>query len=187
VNENGIPERPVGAFLQADTAAGRQAAEPPCGTLTPKGPASAPAVAPHGGLEMQTLKAFVVEDSPIILDNLVATLEELAPVEVVGSAADESGALTWLNENASGCDLVIIDIFLRTGSGLGVLRRAAEIGLKGKRVVLTNYATTDMRQKCAALGADRVFDKSNELDELIAYCMRLSEDGDEQDEIASLH
>lgn len=108
---------------------------------------------------MQTLKAFVVEDSPIILDNLVATLEELAPVEVVGSAADESSALSWLNEHASGCDLVIIDIFLRTGSGLGVLRRAAEIGLKGKRVVLTNYATTDMREKCAALGADRVFDK----------------------------
>ena len=34
-----------------------------------------------------------------------------------------------------------------------------------------------MREKCAELGADRVFDKSSELDELIAYCTRLGEGG----------
>jgi uncharacterized protein YdcH (DUF465 family) len=36
--------------------------------------------------------------------------------------------------------------------------------------VLTNYPSPDMRQRCAALGADRLFDKSRELDELITYC-----------------
>ena len=125
---------------------------------------------------MHTVKAFVVEDSPIILDQLVAALEELAPVEVVGSAPDEAAAVQWLTEPDNRCDLVIIDIFLRTGSGLGVLRRAAELGFQAKRVVLTNYATPDMREHCAALGADRVFDKSRELDELISYCLRLGQD-----------
>ena len=43
-----------------------------------------------------------------------------------------------------------------------------------KLVVLTNYATADMRAKCLALGADKVFDKSNEIDALMAYCTRLS-------------
>ena len=38
---------------------------------------------------MPALKAFIVEDSPVILENLVATLEELAQVEVVGSVPDE--------------------------------------------------------------------------------------------------
>jgi hypothetical protein len=28
-----------------------------------------------------------------------------------------------------------------------------------------------MRRRCQELGADRVFDKSSELDELIAYCL----------------
>jgi hypothetical protein len=42
-------------------------------------------------------------------------------------------------------------------------------------VVLSNYATPDMRRKCLDLGASRVFDKSNEIDALILYCARLAE------------
>lgn len=126
---------------------------------------------------MPEVNAFIVEDSPIILESLVATLEELAPVKVVGTAADESSALQWLRTRPEDCDLLIIDVFLKSGSGLGVLRQAAQSGVRGRRVVLTNYATPDMREKCQALGAHRVFDKSNELDELISYCLRLSEGG----------
>jgi DNA-binding NarL/FixJ family response regulator len=37
-------------------------------------------------------------------------------------------------------------------------------------VVLTNFATPDMRRRCLQLGADRVFDKSAELEELLIYC-----------------
>ncbi len=123
---------------------------------------------------MQFVKTFIVEDSPIILDNLVAALEEMSPVKVIGSARDETTAVNWLTEPAHTCDLIIIDIFLKSGSGLGVLRSAALAGIPGRRVVLSNYATPDMREKCRALGAHRVFDKSSELDELISYCTRLS-------------
>ena len=129
---------------------------------------------------MSIVNTFIVEDSPIILDNLVATLEELAPVKVVGSAADEASAVRWLTDPQHACELIIIDVFLKQGSGLGVLKssRGLMLGASSpKRVVLTNYATADMRAKCAALGADRVFDKSSELDELIAYCTGLGEPG----------
>ena len=119
---------------------------------------------------MPNVNTFIVEDSPIILDNLIATLEELAPVKVVGSAADEASAVRWLADPQHSCDLVIIDVFLKSGSGLGVLKSTARHCVPGKRVVLTNYATPDMREKCAALGADRVFDKSGELEDLIDYC-----------------
>ena len=119
---------------------------------------------------MSPIRTFIVEDSPIILDNLVATLEELADVKVVGSALDEESAIAWIR-NASGTfDLVIVDIFLKSGSGLGVLRAVQEAGVVGRRVVLTNYATADIRRRCLALGADRVFDKSGELEDLIDYC-----------------
>ena len=127
---------------------------------------------------MPPVNTFIVEDSPIILDNLVATLEELAPVRVVGSAADEDTAVRWLADPDHACELVIIDMFLKSGSGLGVLRASGAGGASApKRIVLTNYATPDMRARCAALGADRVFDKSSELDELITYCMRLGDGG----------
>jgi DNA-binding NarL/FixJ family response regulator len=138
---------------------------------------SAAASSSRGPVEMSAIRTFIVEDSPIILDNLVATLEEMAPVRVVGTAADEASALERLGCLASDLDLVIIDVFLRQGSGLGVLRGAIHSGWPAKRVVLTNYATPDMRAKCKALGAHRVFDKSTDLDELIAYCARLADAG----------
>lgn len=125
---------------------------------------------------MPALKAFIVEDSPVILENLVATLEELAQVEVVGSVPDEAGAVRWMSlDLEASADLFIVDVFLRSGTGLGVLQAAQRLGLSAHRVVLTNYATEEMRRRCASLGAERVFDKSHELDDLIAYCAELAE------------
>jgi DNA-binding NarL/FixJ family response regulator len=43
-----------------------------------------------------------------------------------------------------------------------------------KLVVLSNFATEDMRRKCIELGADRVFDKSHQIDDLVAYCGHLA-------------
>ena len=56
-----------------------------------------------------------------------------------------------------------------------MLRGTTAAGRHAKRVVLTNYATSDMREKCKALGAHRVFDKSTDLDDLVSYCTRLAD------------
>jgi DNA-binding NarL/FixJ family response regulator len=119
-----------------------------------------------------TLRVFLVQDSAMIRDSLIAALEELAPVEIVGFADDEPTATSWLRCNPRGCEVFVIDIFLKRGSGLGFLREAAKLS-RAIKVVLSNYATADIRTKCLKLGADRVFDKSNEFDALVAYCARL--------------
>jgi len=110
----------------------------------------------------------------VIREDLIATLEELVPVEVVGTAEDESTAVRWLTRPGNHVDLVIVDIFLKGGSGLGVLRASNGLPHRHKLVVLSNYATQDMRRKCLELGADKVFDKSNEIDALMLYCGRLA-------------
>ena len=125
-------------------------------------------------LPLQSLRTYIVEDSPVIRENLIATLEELVPVEVVGTAEDERSALHWLAQPGNQADLLIIDIFLKSGTGLGVLRAASAPAGRGQIVVLSNFATPDMRRKCLELGADQVFDKSNEIDALIHYCCRLA-------------
>ena len=56
------------------------------------------------------LKTYIVEDSQIIRENLIATLEELAPVQVVGTAEDEAGAVQWLEDGANVAELVIVEI-----------------------------------------------------------------------------
>ncbi|OYU92907.1 MAG: hypothetical protein CFE45_21705 [Burkholderiales bacterium PBB5] len=124
---------------------------------------------------MPALKTYLVEDSPVIRENLIATLEELGPVQVVGSADSEADALSWLLRADPPVDLVIIDLFLHGGSGLGVLRGLQPLaGRRPQLVVLSNYATPDMRRKCLALGADRVFDKSHDIDALVQYCHQLA-------------
>ena len=120
------------------------------------------------------IKAFIVEDSPVIRENLVATLEELTPLKVLGFADSESDAVAWLEKPEHACDLVIVDLFLRQGSGLQVLEHLGRSGCAADRVVLTNYATPDMRRQCIQLGASRVFDKSSEIDELIDHCLLLA-------------
>jgi DNA-binding NarL/FixJ family response regulator len=119
---------------------------------------------------MPSRRVFIVEDSHVIRSNLIDTLEELTPVKVVGWAEGKSDAVRWLEHNPDGWDLLIIDIFLKEGSGLGVLDALKDRTPPRKAVVFSNYATVDLRAKCMEIGADAVFDKSNEIDQLIAYC-----------------
>lgn len=116
------------------------------------------------------LRCFLVEDNAVIRQNLIATLEEMLTVEVIGTAEDEPGALRWLQSATKPCDLVIIDLFLKHGSGFGVLSRMHELMPEAHPVVLSNYATPDIRRRCLALGAERVFDKSAELEDLLDHC-----------------
>ena len=151
--------------------------EPKALVHTPRTARSPTAAAQDGqhGHGMGSLKAFIVEDSAVIRDNLVAALEEMVPLTVVGTAEDEAGALQWLADPGHACDIAIVDIFLRRGTGLNVLRALQRNGHATERVVLTNYATDEIRRHALALGASRVFDKSGEIDALVEHCMALAD------------
>jgi two-component system OmpR family response regulator len=120
------------------------------------------------------LKTYIVEDNPTIRENLIGTLEELARIDAVGTAETENEGKAWLTENRDNWDLAIVDLFLKQGSGLGVLAACRDRPARQKVVVLSNYATADIRQRCAQLGVDAVFDKSNEIDALVDYCIQQS-------------
>lgn len=104
----------------------------------------------------------------------MATLEELAGIDAVGTAETENEGKAWLLQSAHPWDLAIVDLFLKQGSGLGVLEACRNRGVHQKVIVLSNYATADIRKRCAQLGADAVFDKSNEIDALVDYCITQS-------------
>jgi Response regulator containing a CheY-like receiver domain and an HTH DNA-binding domain len=115
------------------------------------------------------LRILLVEDHPQLAEELRTTLEELVDARIVATAAAEAEACAWMDARTNGCDVAVIDIFLRQGNGLGVLEHMASYERPPQRVVLTNYATSDMRSRCRALGADAVFDKSTEVDELLDW------------------
>jgi DNA-binding NarL/FixJ family response regulator len=119
-----------------------------------------------------TFRAYIVEDSPTIRENLIETLQELALVESVGTAETEHEGKRWLAQNDNYWDLAIIDLFLREGNGLNILAACRTRRPTQKMVVLSNHATNDVRWRCAQLGADAVFDKSTEIDALVDYCVK---------------
>jgi two-component system, OmpR family, response regulator len=123
-------------------------------------------------------RAYIVEDSPTIRENLIETLQELALVDAVGTAETENEGKTWLAQHEDYWDLAIVDLFLKEGSGLNILQACRGRRPGQKMVVLSNHATRDVRWRCAQLGADAVFDKSTEIEKLVDYCVNERDKGE---------
>jgi len=118
------------------------------------------------------LLTFLVEDNRTIRDNLIPALEDLVDARVVGIAETETDAVAWLAQHRDEWQLLVVDMFLKEGSGLGVLRACADRGPAQRAVVLSNFINADIRARCMSLGADAVFDKSNELELFFDYCTK---------------
>ena len=118
------------------------------------------------------LAVFLVEDNAEIQENLAGALEELTCVKVVGAAATEKDAIAWVAGH-EGWDLLIVDLFLRGGSGMRLVQRVQRPRPDQKIIVFSNYVNASVRKRCAQLEVDAVFDKSTEVDALVDYCAHL--------------
>lgn len=141
------------------------------------------------------LAVYIVEDDPLVQDSLKVVIEAYLRAQVMGWAPSEAEALAWLRANDGRWHLLVVDLTLAQGSGLGVLAAVAQIqasrvagegtgkggekgggkggakGIgKGVVVALTNAASPGNRATCLRLGADAVFDKSEEINQFLAYC-----------------
>src|SRR6478735_7612462 len=110
------------------------------------------------------LRTILVEDSETIRENLIPTLAEMADARVIAIAETASQALDALDRHDQQWDLAVVDLFLKEGSGMSVLRGARDRSPHQHMLVLTNYPTAEIRRRCRDLGADGVFDKSTELE-----------------------
>ncbi|HYW55814.1 MAG TPA: response regulator [Polaromonas sp.] len=117
-------------------------------------------------------RVFIVEDSPLTRATISDGLQNLN-FEVVGVADCEDDAKVWLDANPDGWDLAIVDLFLREGTGAGVVRYSRRRGYLQPIVVVTNHYIPDIVDHTQRLGADTVLKKSDDLEELWKYCATL--------------
>src|SRR6185503_8793950 len=82
-------------------------------------PAAAQAQSKHA------LRVFLVEDLPVVRNRVIESLEEISGLEVAGFAEGEESALSWLGSHD--CDVLIVDLQLRQGNGLGILKSLADV------------------------------------------------------------
>lgn len=107
------------------------------------------------------LRVLLIEDSPLIRERLAESIADPGRIEIVGHAESEQAAIGMLG--AAPWDVMVLDLQLRHGTGLGVLRALISRRPPGAKViVLTNYAFPQYRAKSLALGADHFFDKAHE-------------------------
>lgn len=120
------------------------------------------------------LRVFMVEDSPTVRDLLVEHLNDIEGVRVVGTADSERDAVSALRDTP--CDVIILDIKLRQGSGIGVLRTLdTASGPNATRIIFSNYTEGEYRAVATRLGAAYFFDKASGLRALLELITSLSD------------
>lgn len=116
------------------------------------------------------LDVALVEDSAVLRDLLSAMLQGVAAIRIVGTADCEADALALIRRTCP--RLVIVDLELREGSGLGLLaalQSQPERFGHPRAVVFSNHAHAVVQAKCRALGALAFFDKSFQMDDLLSF------------------
>ena len=108
------------------------------------------------------MKVYIVEDSPVLRERVIESLEETGNSRIVGSADTEDDAVSGIIDSVP--DAVVLDIQLREGNGLNVLRRLRNIDLEVRPlvIILTNYNYPEFRYRAMTAGTDYFFDKATE-------------------------
>jgi DNA-binding NarL/FixJ family response regulator len=114
---------------------------------------------------MKTLTVMIAEDSTLIRTRLCALLAELPHVRTIGEASDADEAILVFERVRP--DAAILDLRLRRGSGLEVLRHIKRVAPSCTAIVLTNVGLAEVRQACLDQGADHFFHKATEFEKVI--------------------
>src|SRR4051812_41698651 len=121
-------------------------AMPPPGLKTP-----GTGVVRRNGAPGKPLRVLLVEDSPLLRGRLENMISQHAAFKVTGLAAAEAEAVEKLDSVPY--DVIVVDVELRPGSGIGVIRQARTRNKDGKDgghvwiIVLTNYDLPTVRQR----------------------------------------
>src|SRR6187399_872045 len=150
-------------------------------STTPARPTRSQSVANNvrkNGAPGKPLRILLVEDSPLLRGRLENMLSQHAAFKVTGLAAAEAEAVEKLDTVPY--DAIVVDVELRPGSGIGVIRQARARNKDPKDgghvwiIVLTNYDLPTVRERCMQAGADHFLDKMREIDQLIPILLGIA-------------
>jgi len=147
-------------------------------SAAPPGMKSASGAPRKNGAPGKPLRILLVEDSPLLRGRLENMLSQHAAFKVTGLAAAEAEAIEKLDSVPY--DVIVVDVELRPGSGIGVIRQARTRNKDPKDgshvwiIVLTNYDLPTVRERCMQAGADHFLDKMREIDQLIPILLGIA-------------
>jgi two-component system chemotaxis response regulator CheY len=119
---------------------------------------------------MTTAGRVVLADDAASIRQLVATLVGLEGFEVVGEAQNGLEAVSLVEEHLP--DVIVLDISMPRLSGLEAIPLIRRGSPGTKIVMLSAFATDDMRAQALALGASDFLEKRAIADEIVPALRR---------------
>jgi DNA-binding NarL/FixJ family response regulator len=111
------------------------------------------------------MRVFIIDDSALVRERLIAMLSEVEEIEFVGHAEDAFAAVDGVREVKP--DVVILDIQMPgAASGIYALEKIRCERPPPIVIMLTNYSSPQYRKRCADGGAAFFFDKSTEFEKV---------------------
>lgn len=111
------------------------------------------------------MRVFIVDDSSVVRERLVSLLCDVQGIEITGEAETAVDAIHTIR--GLSLDAVILDLQIRGGNGIDVLRDIKKRDSSPVVMVFTNDAFPGSEQRCRDAGADFFFDKSADVEKLI--------------------
>jgi DNA-binding NarL/FixJ family response regulator len=112
------------------------------------------------------LRTLLVEDSRDIRPRMVRCLSDLDDVSVVATSETIAEAGDLIRELQP--DFLVLDLSLPDGNSADHIRHFKSLATHMEVAIHSNDASAHMRQKCLNEGASWFFDKSGELEDLLA-------------------
>ena len=112
------------------------------------------------------IRVFLVEDSSIVREMIVESFNAIPGIAFAGFSDSETDALEQLVSQH--CDVLIVDIELRQGNGMSLLRKLAERGCLAAdlKIVFSNNICDAYRRAGARYGVRHFLDKSFDMPQL---------------------
>jgi CheY-like chemotaxis protein len=121
------------------------------------------------------IRILLVEDFAPLRTRLTELLNIPGKMSVAATAETELEARNQIE--ATDFDVLVVDVQLREGSGIGAVREARKrwiTAVPSLIVVLTNHALPLVRKRCLAAGADHFLDKIRQFDQLVPLILEWS-------------
>ncbi len=107
------------------------------------------------------MNLVVVEDAPLIREQLLRLLAQEPRIHVQGTASTEDEAHALIRREQP--QAIVLDLGLAQGNGVRLLERLRAEGCASQVLILTNNLGEPLRRRCAELGAAGYYDKSLEV------------------------
>ena len=119
----------------------------------------------HTAMSISRTRIVVVDDHPSTRDGLATRVVLESDLEIVGEASDVNEAVEMIEEEQP--DLAVIDVSLKTGSGIDLVRKVKERFPRVKLLVWSMYEESLYGERALRAGSMGYINKQNATDMII--------------------